>query len=169
MDFTELAARRYSCRAYLSDNIEEKLLTEVLEAGRLAPSACNIQPVHFIVVKNKEDREALAESYKRDWLRHAPIIIVVCIDNTAAWKRFDKKSYADVDAAIAMDHIILCAASLGLGTCWIGAFNPEIVRKVLNLPQGIEPLAMTPLGKPAQQLGNKSRKKLEEMVHWEKW
>ncbi len=96
-------------------------------------------------------------------------MIVVCVEPGRAWIRSDGKNYADVDGAIVMDHMTLCAADLGLGTCWIGAFDPVRTREVLALPPEIEPLAMTPLGHPADTGRAKTRKAVSELVHLERW
>lgn len=170
MSFLDLARRRCSVRAYRPDPVPEALLEQVLEAGRWAPSACNLQPWHFIVVRDPAQRAALARAYPKEWFAQAPVHIVVCVEPGRAWRRrHDGKSYVDVDGAIAMDHITLCAADLGLGTCWIGAFDPATVREVLGLPEGVEPLAMTPLGYPAEAGRPKQRKNLSEIRHDERW
>lgn len=169
MSFLDLANKRFSVRAYDSKPVSEQDLEQVLEAGRLAPSAANRQPVHFIVLRGEEQRRALGVAYPRDWFWKTPVLLVVCVDTARGWSRTDGKNYADVDGAIAMDHMTLCAADLGLGTCWIGAFDPVKVRRILNLPEGIEPLAMTPLGYPTEAVRAKSRKALDEIVHRETW
>jgi nitroreductase len=167
--FSELAARRSSVRGYRPDPVDTRLLDEVLEAGRLAPSAANRQPWRIVVVRDQAVRLALHRAYPRDWFLQAPIVLVVCIEPAAAWQRSDGKNYADVDGAILMDHLTLCAADLGLGTCWIGAFDPAGVRAALSLPAGIEPLAMTPLGWPDDGVREKKRKAREEIVRLERW
>ncbi len=167
--FIELAEARCSVRGYRSDPLPEELLNQVLEAGRLAPSACNLQPWHVMVVREQEQRDALSEAYSRDWVWQAPVLLVVCVDTQTAWKRGDGKSYADVDGSILMDHMTLCATDLGLGTCWIGAFDAPLLRERLGLPEGIEPLAMTPLGYPDAEPRPKKRKALDEFVHQERW
>lgn len=169
MSFLDLAKKRISVRGYAPTPVPEDKLATVLEAGRMAPSAKNSQPYHFIVVKSSEARKALGEAYPKDWFIHAPVIIAVCVEPSKSWQRVDGKRYADVDGAIAMDHMTLCAADLGLGTCWIGAFDPALVKKALNLPEGVEPLAMTPLGFPADSGRPKTRKPLNDLVHKEKW
>lgn len=169
-DFLALAARRCSIRGFLSDPVPEELLEQVLEAGRLAPTAANRQPVHTVVVRDPDRRAALAEAYPKAWFAEAPVQLAVCVESEAAWvRKDDDKGHADVDGSIVMDHMILCAASLGLGTCWICAFDPTRVRRALGLPDGIEPLALTPLGFPAKEGREKSRKPLSETVHWERW
>ena len=169
MDFLELARARNSIRGYLPDPVDDTLLSKVLEAGRLAPSAANRQPWHFIVVREPEQKEALREAYDRQWFMSAPVVIVVCVELDSAWQRSDGVNYAMVDGAIAMDHITLCAADLGLGTCWIGAFDPETLRRTLALPGHIEPMAMTPLGYPDAEPRPKDRKPAESVIHWEQW
>lgn len=169
MSFLELVKRRFSVRSYEKREVPDDLLEAVLEAGRLAPSAANRQAWRFIVVKDERQRRALGEAYPREWFWSAPVILVVCIEPGKAWVRSDGKNYADVDGAIAMDHMTLCAADLGLGTCWIGAFEPAKVRRVLGIPEHIEPLAMTPLGYPAEPVRGKSRKPLHEIVHYDRY
>ena len=99
----------------------------------------------------------------------APVIICACAVPAKAWIRSDSKNYADVDVAIAMDHLILAATDAGLGTCWIAAFNPAAAREVLGLPNPVEPIAFTPLGYAEDQPGTKNRKSLTEIVMYERW
>lgn len=169
MSFLDLVKKRFSVRRYETTPVPEEALEKVLEAGRLAPSAANRQPSHFIVVRSEEHRRKLGVAYPRDWFWQAPVIIVICVEPSRAWVRSDNTNYADVDGAIAVDHMTLCAADLGLGTCWIGAFDPAKAKSILNLPAGIEPLAMIPLGYPAEPVRAKSRKPLAELVHQETW
>ena len=169
MQFLELAAKRASIRAYEDRSIPTELVNQVLEAGRLAPSACNRQPWHFIVLTKAENRKRVGEAYSREWFWSAPVIIVVCVDKSKAWTRKDGASYAWVDTAIAVDHMTLCATDLGLATCWIGAFQDDKLREVLQLPAGIEAVAMLPLGFPKEAGRSKDRLPLEQIVHWEKW
>lgn len=170
MSFLDLARRRASIREYRPDPVPESLLDAVLEAARLAPSARNAQPWHIVVVRDPARRAALARAYPPPWFAAAPAILAVCVEPAAAWRRrHDGFSSAAVDGAIAMDHLTLCAADLGLGTCWVCAFDPAIVRDALGLPAGIEPLALTPLGYPAQAGRPKQRKPLAEIRHDERW
>jgi nitroreductase len=143
--------------------VEDLLL--VLEAGRLAPTAVNKQPLCFIVLLG-EQIARLKPVYDRDWFLQAPCVIVVCADHQSAWVRKDGKSYADVDAAIAMDHMILAAADRGLGSCWIGAFDRQRACEALRLPEHVEPIVMTPLGYGVSRPEPKPRKSLEELTCW---
>lgn len=169
MEFLELAKKRYSVRAYKKEAVEEEKLDAILEAARFAPTAVNYQPFQLIVIKTEGREEELKRVYQAEWFREAPIVICVCAIPDNAWRRRDGKNYADVDATIVMDHIILAATSMGLGTCWIGAFDVTAAREILGLPEGVEPLVFTPIGYPADEIGEKKRKKLSELVRYEKW
>lgn len=169
MDFTKLIQQRYSVRAYRSDPVPDEVLQKVLEAARLAPTAANRQAFGLIVVHTAGRRDGLKRVYGRDWLADAPIVIAACGIPAANWVRRDGRNYVDVDVAIVMDHLILAAANEGLGTCWIGAFDPDAAREVFGLPEGVEPIALTPLGYPADEWRPKNRKDLAELVHHERW
>ena len=169
MEFSELIQKRYSVRAYKPDPVEEDKLRQVLEAARLAPTANNRQCFQIIVIHTQGREAELKRIYKVDWFVQAPLVICLCGLPSKAWVRSDGKNYADVDVAIVMDHLILAAANLGLGTCWIGAFDPAAAREVLGLPDDVEPVAFTPLGYPADQPRTKKRKPLSELVRYERW
>ncbi len=167
--FMELVKSRYSVRGYQNKPVEDPLLLKILEAGRLAPSACNNQPFAFIIIRKDETKKRLAAVYERPWFFSAPVILALCCDHSQEWRRKDGRSYGDVDVAIAMDHITLAATEAGLGTCWIGNFNLDEARKALELPETVEPVVFTPLGYPATTPTLKKRKPLNEIVHWEKF
>jgi nitroreductase len=111
----------------------------------------------------------LKRIYSRDWFTQAPVVICACGVPAQGWVRRDEKNYTDVDVSIVMDHLILAAASLGLGTCWVGAFDPDAAREVLGLPDDVEPIAFTPLGYAADQPRAKKRKSLSDLVRYERW
>ena len=170
MDFSELIQRRYSVRAYKPDPVEDGKLAQVLEAARLAPTAANRQPFQVIVIHTAGRKAELGRIYGKEWFTQAPLVLCVCAVLDQGWvRRDDGKRHTDVDAAIVMDHIVLAAADLGLGTCWIAAFNPAAAREVLGLPEGVEPVVFTPLGYPADQPNAKKRKPLSELVRYERW
>ncbi|MBT6051808.1 MAG: nitroreductase, partial [Candidatus Scalindua sp.] len=127
-------------------------------------TAANKQPFSLIVIKNEQVKYKLKDAYSQEWFYTAPVIICACASPGTAWKRNDGKAYVDVDVAIAMDHLILAASAEGLGTCWIAAFKPEVVRDALNIPDNLEPLILTPLGYPEVIPEPTFRKPLEEMV-----
>ena len=171
MDFRQLVASRYSVRAYRPDPVPDSLLREVLEAARLAPSACNRQPFRIVVIHTKGREADLLRIYPKAWFVQAPLVLAVCAVPAEAWARtrHDGWSAAETDATIATDHMLLAAADHGLGTCWVAAFDPAAAREVLGLPDGVVPVAFTPLGWPADTAGPKERKLLEDLVHRERW
>lgn len=169
MEFLELAKSRYSVRAYQPTPVEEEKLQQVLEAACLAPTAANRQPFRLIVIATAGREEELQRIYSRQWFTRAPLIICACAVAEEGWVRVDGKPYADVDVTIAMDHLILAARSLDLGTCWVADFDPAAAREVLGLPDGVEPVAFTPLGYPADQPRPKRRKPLSDLVRYERW
>jgi len=170
MDVFDAIRTRRSIRKYMDKPVEEEKLLKVLEAARLAPSAVNRQPWRFIVVRDKEIREALRSAYDRDWFVSAPVIIVACAVPSEGWVRWDGEEFWRVDVAIAMQNLILAAWNEGLGTCWIGAFKEEEVKKVLGIPPDVRVVAMTPLGYPAEEKGPvTNRKPLEEIVKYDRW
>ncbi|MFN2289969.1 MAG: nitroreductase family protein [Anaerolineae bacterium] len=169
MEFSELIRNRYSVRAYKPDAVEEEKLERVLEAARLAPTAANRQPFQIIVIHTAGREDDLQRIYHREWFVRAPLVVCICAIPGEGWVRMDGKVYTDVDAAIAMDHLILAATDQGLGTCWIAAFDPAAAREVLGLPEGVEPIAFTPLGYAADQPRSKQRKPRSDLVRHEGW
>ncbi|RPI24693.1 MAG: nitroreductase [Acidobacteria bacterium] len=169
MQFSELVTSRYSVRAYRPDPVPQELLEKVLFAARMAPTAANRQPFRVIVTHRTGREGELARIYHRDWFLQAPLILCVCGLPDRAWVRRDGWSACETDASIVMDHMLLAAADLGLGTCWIANFDPGAAREVLRLPDGVLPLAFTPLGFPADRPSVKERKPLEELVRYETW
>ncbi|MEO0080523.1 MAG: nitroreductase family protein [candidate division WOR-3 bacterium] len=171
MDFYDVVRKRVSVRAYRPDPVPEDVLNRILEAGRLAPSAKNYQPWKFIVVRDPKVREALVPACRgQAFIAQAPVVICACALEEEAWKGMGGYwSAAPVDVTIALEHMILAAAAEGLGTCWIGAFVEEEVRKVLGIPAGVKPIALTPLGYPAQEPKPRPRKPLEEIVAYDRW
>ncbi|MGB9769265.1 MULTISPECIES: nitroreductase family protein [Caldisericum] len=166
----EAILKRRSVRNYQEKDVEEEKLKEVLEAGRLAPSACNIQPWKFVVIKDKETRKKMVSACaNQKFVGEAPVLIVGCITERGylmgGW--YDSNI---LDLGIALDHMTLQAAHLGLGTCWIGAFNEGEVKKLLNIPQNVRVAAILTLGYPRNgNIFEKDRKSLEEVVSFEKF
>ena len=169
MNFLDLAKRRYSVRSYKSDPVEQEKLDRILEAARLAPTAVNIQPFQLVVIHTADREAELLQVYRKKWFVQAPIVICACGITGESWVRKDGKNYNDVDVAIVMDHLILAATAEGLGTCWIGAFDPAAAKEVLRLPEGVEAIAFTPLGYAADSPPRKKRKSLGKLVRYERW
>lgn len=147
MDVFEAIQKRHSTRAYQSTSVPEQKLMKILEAARLAPSAGNLQPWHFIIVKNREKRQTLAKGgrYAR-FLAESPVVIVGCGD-----KRVSPNWYT-VDVAIAMQNMVLTATGEDLGTCWIASFNEDRVRSLLRIPDNFRVIALVALGYPRDRL-----------------
>jgi nitroreductase len=169
MEFTDLIQTRYSVRAYRSDPVEEDKLQSVLEAARLAPTAANRQPFQLIVIHTAGREDELRQVYSREWFTQAPLVICACGLPEKAWVSKEGINYTYVDVAIVVDHLVLAATDLGLGTCWVADFDREKARQVLGLPDEVPPIAMTPLGYPADQPKSKVRKVLSELVRYEHW
>jgi nitroreductase len=169
MEFSELILKRYSVRAYRQDKVEEDKLNRVLEAARMAPTACNLQPFQIIVAHTMGRENEFLRIYPREWFVQAPLILCICGLPGSAWVRKDGRNYFETDAAIAMDHMILAATNEGLGTCWIAAFDAAAAREVLQMPKKVEPLLFTPLGYAADQPASKERKLLSALVRYETW
>ena len=169
MEFTQLITARYSVRAYKPDPVPVEALEQVLEAARWAPTAANRQPFRLIVVRTAGHEEALQRIYSGRWFTQAPLIVCLCAVPGEAWVRDDRRSYCDVDGAIAFDHLILAAANLGLGTCWIAKFDQQAARELLGVSPEMEPLLFTPLGYPAEELRPKKRRSLADLVRYVQW
>lgn len=169
MDLFTAINDRYSVRGYTADPVDDETLAKVLEAARRAPTAANKQAFRVVVVHTRGREEELARVYGRRWFTQAPLVLGVVAVPGEAWRRMDDKPYAEVDATIAMDHMVLAATALGLGTCWVAAFDPEAAREVLGLPADVEPVAFTPLGYPDKPSANTDRRPLAELVRYERW
>lgn len=166
MEVFEAIQKRRSVRKYLDKEVPMELILKVLEAGRLAPSAHNSQPWHYIIVTDSDKRKKIAESGKwAGFLKDTPVIIVGCGDTEASPK------WCTVDVTISMQNMVLEATELGLGTCWVGSFDEKTVKETLNIPEKYKVIALLALGYPANGIDLtskvlhviKSRKKLEEI------
>lgn len=170
MSFLDLVKKRFSARDYEARPVEKEKLMLVLEAARLAPSAANFQPWHFIVLQTMEKQDELSKMYHGQWILKAPLVIVACADRSQSWKRGnDGKDSSDIDAAIAIDHMTLMAADLGLATCWVCNFKAGICSELLDLPDEVEPIALLPLGYSNSTLPDKKRKTMASIVHYNKY
>jgi nitroreductase len=174
MNFTTLAKNRHSCRKYTEEIPSEELLSKVLNAARLAPSAKNLQPWKFIVVNEEDVLKQVKACYGRSWLEKAPVLIVVCGDHSTAWAREDDgKDHTDIDIAIAIDHLTLAATDSGLGTCWICRFDAKKVAEILGVPDPWEVIALIPIGFPVNDPDTDRhehlRKPLSEIITYNKF
>ena len=169
MDLAEAIKKRRSIRKYLPRKVENDKLDRVLEAGRLAPSAKNLQEWRFVVVRDEGRRKRLAEAAKgQTFVGEAPVVIAACATVTDYVMTCGQLTYP-IDLAIAVEHMVLTAAADGLGTCWIGAFYEEEVKKILNIPPEVRVVALLPLGYPDESPHPRPRKEIGEIVAFESW
>ncbi len=168
MDILSAIKGRRSIRKYSSRPVEDKKLLRVLEAARLSPSARNQQKWKFIVVKDSEIREELTEAIGQPFVGEAPVILVCCGTEPESIMRGGQPRYT-VDLSIATAYMILEAYMQGLGTCWLGSFDESMVKDVLDIPEKVRVVAITPLGYPAESPVQKPRKGLEEIISYDKY
>ena len=160
---------RRSIRHYKDTHVEEEKLDKMLEAGRLAPSAGNLQEWKFVVVRDKGTREKLAiAANNQKFIEDAPVTIVACATITDYIMKCKQHAYP-IDLAIAVDHMTLEAVEEGLGTCWVGSFDEEDIKKILGIPDNIRVVTLLTIGYPKYVPGPRKRKRKEEIVIYEKW
>lgn len=180
MEFETVINKRKSIRSYQSTPIPEKVLTYLLQTAQLAPSWMNKQCWHFIIINKPSLIQDIAKtSLINRWVKQAPTLIVACADPHDSGTN-NNISYYTVDVAIAMEHIVLAATNQGLGTCWIGSFDEQKLKTILDIPPRIRIIAYTPLGYPKekQSVTGKSRsflarstkrKPLSKISHYNSW
>lgn len=170
MNVFDAIKKRSSIRSFMNKPIEPKKLRAVLEAGRLAPSARNLQEWRFIIVKNSETRKKLAFAANGQmFVMEAPVVIVACAVTDERIMSCGQLCYP-IDIAIALDHISLAAVELNLGTCWIGAFDEKKVKEILAIPDEVRVVGLMPIGYPAYVVSKeKNRLPFEKIVKYEHW
>ncbi len=170
MDVIDAIKTRKSIRSFLDKPVEDAKLNTVLDAGRLAPSAANRQEWRFLLVRGLETRKRIAMAAGRQkFVGEAPIIIVACAETDNKVMRCGQLSYP-IDVAIALDHMTLAAVELGLGTCWIGNFDDQLVKKILGIPDEIPIVQLLPLGYPEDpSVIEKNRLPVEKIVRHDRW
>jgi len=171
MDVLEAIKGRRSIRAFKRKKVTQETVEKLLDAARWAPSAGNIQPWEFIVIRKPEIKRALAEAaLDQTFIEEAPVVIVVCANENRSSQGYGvrgKTLYCIQDTAAAIQNIHLAAYSLGLGACWVGAFREEEVGEILKIPQGIRPVAIVPVGYPAETPPPRNRRPMSQIVHYE--
>ena len=168
MTVQEIIRKRYSCRSYEDKTIEQEKLDTIFEAARLAPSAKNLQDWRFIVVTDKAGKGKLAQAASgQKFVAEASTVIVACSNNDYIMSC--GQPIGPIDVAIALEHIALQATELGLATCWVGSFNAEKVRELLDIPDGITVVELMALGYPADKPKEPRREPVEKILCYEKW
>jgi nitroreductase len=171
MNLFEAIAVRRSVRSYLDKPVEREKLTSIFSAVRLAPSARNAQEWRFVAVTDPELRAAVAKAGGQPFLRNCPVIVVACAITDRRAMRCGEVAYP-IDLAIAIDHLTLAAAAMGIGSCWIGSFDPEPVRAALDIPQGVPIVELIALGYPADEAPHtvdKPRLSVDEILSENRW
>lgn len=144
MDFMDLAKQRFSVRKFTDAKVEEDKLEQILEAGRIAPTAANRQPQRILVLRETAGLEKAAKAANT---YNAPLVLVICSDQQVVWKRpFDGKDMVDIDASIVTDHMMLQATELGLGSVWICYFKPDVLRQEFHIPDHLVPVNILAIG-----------------------
>ena len=167
---TMISEKRYSCRSYQSKPIEKEDMDKILEAGRIAPTAANAQPQRIVVINTPEGMDKLAQC--THYTYGAPCAFIICYDSSEVWVRnYDGKNSGDVDASIVATQMMLQAADIGVGTCWVGHFDPWKIKELFNIPEHIIPVAILDAGYPDKKGSphpiHWKRKLLEETVVYE--
>ena len=170
MDVLEAIKERRSVRAYTDEKVSERDVERLIEAARWAPSAGNIQPWAFVVVKEVETKRKLSyATLNQTFIQKAPVVIVVCADVTRSSRIYGsrgEKLYSLQDTAAATENILLAAQELGLATCWVGAFRENEVAKAVKAPRNLRPVAMVAVGYPAERPATPQKRSVNEIVHY---
>lgn len=165
MEFIDVINERYSVRGYLDKEVEQEKLEYVLKTATIAPTGVNNQPFKVYVINAKKYKDELSKIYSAEWFVEAPYVLAVVALRNESWVRpWDSKNISDIDATIVMDHIILAATDVGLGTCYIGAFKKYRAHQFLELDENEEVVLFTPLGYANAEPRETPRKELDEFV-----
>jgi nitroreductase len=171
MELSDAIKKRRSIRTYKKQDLPQDTVEKLLEAARWAPSAGNIQPWEFVVANTQKTKQRLSTAaFGQNNLEEASVVIVVCADEKRAAESYGVRGrtlYCLQDTSAAIQNILLTACSLGLGSCWIGAFKENEIKKVINAPEGIRPVALIPVGYPNEAPSARSRRPLSEIMHTE--
>jgi nitroreductase len=159
MDFYEVIEKRRSVRKYAGTAVPEAKLQRIMDAVNWAPTACNLQPFRFLVLRSPERKQPVCECYSQPFLAQAPLLVVALGNREQAWKRLDGSSAHVIDVSIAMEHLVLAAAAEGLGTCWICAYDQQKMHRNLRLDPEWDVVAITPLGYPSPDCAEPKRRR----------
>ena len=173
MDFLELVKGRFSCRGFLNKKVEDEKIEKILEAGRLAPTARDFQPQRILVLTEEEQLKKIGNCTQYGW--NAPVIMIIFYDKNISYKRdkYDNKEFGDIDTSIVTTHMMLEAQDLGLGTTWVGSFDPDKLIQTYNIPDNLVPVAILPIGYPSDEIQpsklHYERNEISDFVCWNKW
>jgi len=171
LDLFETIKNRRSIRQFTNQNVPDEMVEKLVEAARLAPTAGNSQAFQLVIVRQEDQKQRLAHAaFGQKQVQTASVVFVVCADLKKAQESYSdrgKSLYCIQDTAAVTENILLAACSMGLGTCWIGAFNEDEAKKVINAPEDMRPVAMIPVGYPAESPSERPRRLPSEFVHQE--
>jgi nitroreductase len=171
LDVFEAIKSRRSIRAYTGEKVSDETVKRLIDAARWAPSAGNIQPWEFVIVRDLETKRRLsAAALDQTFIEEAPIVIVVCADKNRSGGRYGQRGvnlYCLQDTAAAVQNMLLAARALGLGACWIGAFREEEVERILKTPKAVRTVAIVPVGHPAEKPSAPQKRSIGDITHYE--
>jgi len=171
MELSEAIKGRRSVRAFKRQDVPEEAVEKLIDAARHAPSAGNIQPWEFVIARKLETKQKLSRAaFNQAFVEEAPVVIVVCANENRSSMGYGfrgKTLYCIQDTAAATQNILLTAYSLGLGACWIGAFNEDETKRTLNAPGGIRPVAIIPVGYPDETPSHRGMRPLSQIIHYD--
>lgn len=171
MEIFDIFKSRRSIRSFTSEDVSDEEIEKIIEAARWAPSAGNIQPWEFIVIRRTETKREIAKAaLNQFFIEEAPVVIVVCADEARSSRVYGSRGaslYCIQDTAAATENMLLAICALGLGACWVGAFNEEEVKRILRIPRGLRPVAIIPIGHPAEKPSPPRKRTLKEIIHYE--
>ena len=173
MHIPEAIKKRRSIRAFSDQDISDRDVELLVEAACCAPSAGNRQPWEFVIVRDSDMKRNLAKAaYGQYFLAEAPVVFVVCADPGRSASRYGRRGselYCLQDTAAAVQNLLLTATANGLGSCWIGAFDEVKVAEVIKVPRGVRPIAIVPVGYPAETPRPPPRRRLRDVIHRERF
>jgi len=173
LEIPEAILKRKSVRAFAPKGLTDEEITILIKAATIAPSAGNMQPWGFVVVRDHDVKEALVEaSHGQSFIASAPVVMVVCTDAAKTTPRYgerEEKLYCLMDTAAAIENIMITATHNGLATCWIGAFDEGMAAEAVELPNGVRPVALIPVGYPAHDPPSRPRRPVAEVLHMDHW
>jgi nitroreductase len=171
MEIFETISQRRSIRRFKKEDIHESLILKIIQAGVWAPSAGNLQSWELVLVKNPQSREKLSEAaYMRDFIAQAPMVMVPCVNlrvSDAIYGNRGVELYSIQDVSCAVENMLLMAHALGLGACWVGAFDEQQVTDLLGTPSYVRPVALVPMGYPNEKPYPPPRRDLDDFLHYE--
>lgn len=159
MSLIDFILNRRSIRRYEKKEIPKEVLVQILEAGRQAPSAVNKQPIHFVIATDSEIKKGFSNFLFNRFINDAPAVIVGCADVNSLLTG----KWAVVDMTIALENMVIAAWTLGVGSCWIGAFDEDKVKELLKIPSKWKVVALVTLGYPAEQPKQRKKKKFDDL------